>query len=330
VLRYSSNIGMAKIGISLGASTIHKYLRSLGFGERTGVPVAESRGILHTPRDWSEIDIMSASFGQSLAVTGVQMAQGYLTLLNGGMFKPLQLVKSNGKVEENHKRIFSEKVAREVMQMMRDVVQEKDGTGKQARLDGIAAAGKTGTAQKADHRIGIYGGKRLASFVGFFPADTPKYLILVMVDEPSRNQFGGIVAAPVFREIAGHIITYAGLTQPVNLSEKQGYSAPIATGTATSRRFKVAAQDVPSFENKREIHKTPGIRLPDHLAKAAEHVPDVIGKSVRNAVELFARGGVVPEIKGQGTRVIRQSPPPGTAWVDNAVSVNYIIWLSEN
>ena len=98
VLRYSSNIGMAKIGISLGAPTFYKYLHSLGFGERTGVPVAESRGILRIPRDWSEMDILSASFGQSISVTGLQMAQAYLTLLNGGVYKPLRLVREDDRV----------------------------------------------------------------------------------------------------------------------------------------------------------------------------------------------------------------------------------------
>ncbi|MDR2055036.1 MAG: PASTA domain-containing protein [Desulfovibrio sp.] len=330
VLRYSSNIGMAKIGISLGAPTFYKYLHSLGFGERTGVPVAESRGILRIPRDWSEMDILSTSFGQSISVTGLQMAQAYLTLLNGGVYRPLQLVRGGGKVEERRKRIFTEKTARDVMQMMRDVVQEKDGTGKRARLDSVAAAGKTGTAQKADHRTGVYGAKRLASFVGFFPADIPRYLILVMVDEPAQNQFGGLVAAPVFREIASRTLTYAGIVHPANTAEKQGH--PLAdTGAARPRAYKLAAQDAPSFaENMREPRKKPALSLPGHLAKATERVPDVMGKSVRNAVELFARGGIVPELKGNGARVVRQSPPPGAAWPENAKPSDYVLWLSEN
>ncbi|MDR2574100.1 MAG: transpeptidase family protein [Desulfovibrio sp.] len=331
VLRYSSNIGMAKIGLSLGAPIFHKYLQALGFGERTGVPVAESRGILRIPRDWSEIDVMSASFGQSVSVTGLQMAQAYLTLLNGGIYKSLQLIRGDDKVEEHHKRIFSDKTTREVMQMMRDVVQEKDGTGKHARLDGVAAAGKTGTAQKADHRAGIYGAKRLASFVGFFPAETPRYLILVMVDEPARAQFGGLVAAPAFREIAGRILSYAGIMQPADAVGWRSQPGAADAGAFRLRKYKLAGQDVPLFvENMRESGRKAGMRLPDHLAKASEFVPDVMGKSVRNAVELFARGGIVPEIKGNGTRVVRQSPPPGTVWPKNADASNCTLWLSES
>ena len=82
VLRYSSNIGMAKIGLELGSPTLYKYLRALGFGESTCVPVADSRGILRQPRSWSEADLMSASFGQSVSVTALQMAQGYLTMVS--------------------------------------------------------------------------------------------------------------------------------------------------------------------------------------------------------------------------------------------------------
>ncbi|MDR3319981.1 MAG: transpeptidase family protein [Desulfovibrio sp.] len=331
VLRYSSNIGMAKIGLSLGAPTFYTYLHSLGFGERTGVPVAESRGILRAPRDWSEVDIMSTSFGQSISVTGLQMAQAYLTLLNGGIYRPLRLIKDGGNVEENHKRIFSDKTAREVMQMMRDVVQENDGTGKRARIDGITAAGKTGTAQKTDNRTGGYGSKRLASFAGFFPAENPGYLILIMVDEPTRNQFGSVVAAPVFSEIASHTLTYAGIMPPAGSAGKPSHSATVDAGTTRRRDYKLSVQDMPLFvENMHETRKKPGMRLPDHLAKATDCVPDVMGKSVRNAVELFARAGIVPELKGNGARVVRQIPPPGTAWPENAKPSNYILWLSES
>ncbi|MDR1776228.1 MAG: PASTA domain-containing protein [Desulfovibrio sp.] len=329
VLRYSSNIGMAKIGLSLGASTFYKYLHSLGFGQRTGLPVAESGGKLRIPRDWSEIDIMSTSFGQSISVTGLQMAQAYLTLLNDGVFKPLRLVKTDALVEERRKRVFSAAATREVSRMMKDVVQEKDGTGKRARLDGVSTAGKTGTAQKADHKAGGYGTKRLASFVGFFPAESPNYLILIMIDEPLNNQFGGVVAAPVFREIATRILTYAGLTQPgLRDGKPEGYAAD--TASRRLRKLRLADADIPAFmENMRPAVKKQEMRLPYHLAKAAESIPDVKGKSVRNAVELFARGGIVPEIRGDGTRVVRQSPPAGSAWPEDGKTAEYILWLSE-
>ncbi|MBO4301584.1 MAG: penicillin-binding protein 2, partial [Desulfovibrio sp.] len=211
VIRYSSNIGMAKIGMLLGVQTFHRYLHALGFGQRTGVPVSESRGILRSPRVWSEVDLMTTSFGQSISVTGLQMAQAYLTLLNNGEYKPLRLLREEQTITEVHPRVFSSATAREIIKMMHDVVAAKDGTGRRARVEGLDVGGKTGTAQKADHRAGTYGSKRLASFVGFFPVDKPHYLVLVMVDEPTRNQYGGVVAAPVFQEVAARMVTYTGM-----------------------------------------------------------------------------------------------------------------------
>ena len=306
----------------------HKYLHALGFGERTSVPVSESRGILRIPRDWSEVDLMSTAFGQSISVTGLQMAQGYLTLLNGGVYKPLHLIREDGNVEEAHERVFSEKTVREVMDMMRDVVEEKDGTGKRARIEGVEVAGKTGTAQKADHRTGTYGSKRLASFVGFLPADKPRYLILVMVDEPARNQFGGVVAAPVFKEIAGRALTYTGILSGTRLAEASGTKD--AGPVRRQRGLKLAGLEVPYLARTADApQRATVMQLPGHLAKAASRVPDVMGKSVRNAVELFARAGVVPELKGSGSRVVRQSPAAGTAWPEDGQNVDYILWLSE-
>ena len=128
------------------------------------------------------------------------------------------------------------------MHMMRDVVEESDGTGKRARIEGIEVAGKTGTAQKADHRAGTYGSKRLASFVGFFPADKPRYLILVMVDEPTRNQYGGVVAAPVFKEIASRTLTYTGIVPTPKVTASA--ESPAAPAAGRRRGLKLAGLDV--------------------------------------------------------------------------------------
>ncbi len=274
-------------------------------------------------------DLMSASFGQSVSVTALQMAQGYLTLLNNGVYKPLRLLREQVNVEQRYERIFSERVCREVMGMMRDVVEEKDGTGKRARIEGVEVAGKTGTAQKADHKAGSYGAKRLASFVGFLPADNPRYLIVVLVDEPTKNQYGGVVAAPVFREIASRAITYSGAIVPDATSQAEKDDKP-DKDKGRQRGLKLSRLDVP-FLAKEDVQtsRPPSMQQPGHLAKASSRVPDVKGKTVRNAVELFARAGIVPELKGTGTRVVRQSPPPGTAWPKEGENVTYILWLSE-
>ena len=328
VLRYSSNIGMAKIGLELGPRVFHDYLRKLGFGERTSVPVSESRGILRPARDWSEVDIMSTAFGQSISVTCLQMAQAYLTLLNNGVYKPLRLLRDNGAVQETYQRIFNERVSKQVMEMMRDVVEAKDGTGRRARIDGVEVGGKTGTAQKADHRTGEYGSKRTASFAGFVPATHPRYLIFVMVDEPTRNQYGGVVAAAAFRDIAARALTWNGTLGAVETAEKKEEARPAVRGR--QRGLKISREDIPYMADNSDVPaSSSGMRLPGHLSRASSKVPDVKGKSVRYAVELFARAGVVPEIKGSGTHVVKQSPQPGTPWPEEGKAASYILWLSE-
>ena len=328
VLRYSSNIGMAKIGLELGPRVFHDYLRKLGFGERTSVPVSESRGILRPARDWSEVDIMSTAFGQSISVTCLQMAQAYLTLLNNGVYKPLRLLRDNGAVQETYQRIFNERVTKQVMEMMRDVVEAKDGTGRRARIEGVEVGGKTGTAQKADHRTGEYGSKRTASFAGFVPATHPRYLIFVMVDEPTRNQYGGVVAAAAFRDIAARALTWNGTLGAVETAEKKEAARPAVQGR--QRGLKISREDIPYMADNSDVPaSSSGMRLPGHLSRASSKVPDVKGKSVRYAVELFARAGVVPEIKGSGTHVVKQSPQPGTPWPEEGKAASYILWLSE-
>ncbi len=331
IIRYSSNIGVAKIGQKLGAELYHGYLTRLGFGKRTVVPVAEHKGILRNHRQWAEADLLTTSFGQSLSVTGLQMAQAYLTLINDGVYKPLRLVIDETAPKVKGHRVYRTDVARTVTRMLRDVVQE-DGSGKRARIEGTLVAGKTGTAQKADKKTGTYGEGRLASFVGFAPADKPRYLTLVMVDEPTKNQYGGVVAAPVFQEVTRMALMYDGLLPDVVFADGDSKIKRGASFDADSRGFKMSRAPQPLFAMT-TVHKMkrsmPYNTLPGQLTKAASRVPDVVGKTVRNAVELFARGGIVPIIKGSGQRVIRQSPKAGSAWPTDS-KTEYFLQLSES
>ncbi|MBQ7606791.1 MAG: transpeptidase family protein, partial [Desulfovibrionaceae bacterium] len=330
VLRYSSNIGMAKIGLSIGNRRFYNYLRNLGFGRRTHLPLVENRGIVHSLHNWNQVDTIATSFGQSISVTGLQMAQAYLTLLNDGVYKPIRLLDEDYPAEIRP-RSFSAKTAEQVKSMMRDVVEAKDGTGKRARIPGIEVAGKTGTAQKADKRSKTYGSKRLASFVGFLPAAHPEFLILVMVDEPTKNQFGGIVSAPVFSEIGAKLMAYTGrMNLAASASPKFIPEEEKEPAKPKQRPLKLAGL-TPPWESQNEVErmrKRNEMDLPGKLAKAAKYVPDVKGKSLRNAVELFARGGVVPEVKGSGNHVVRQSPEPGSKWPEVGDG-KCVLWLSE-
>lgn len=329
ILSLSSNIGCGKIGLELGAVRYQRYLSRLGFGERTGLQVTETKGILRAPRDWSESDVISASFGQSIAVTVAQMAQAYMTIASEGLYKPLRLIIEDVEVTGGEQRIFSKNTTREVLQMMREVVDT--GTGKRAAIPGISVAGKTGTAQKADRRGGAYGRERTASFVGMVPSDKPQYLVIIMIDEPSRVKYGGMIAAPVFKEVASRVMAYHGsLPDPGALTPAQAKAQERAEARAEAKERKTRS-------NKKEETIMGEVRRgltpvkPVLETKDSGEVPDVIGQSVRRAVEMFARQGLVPTVKGEGARVVRQTPAPDVRWKEkHEAPQECVIWLSDS
>ncbi|MDR2726951.1 MAG: PASTA domain-containing protein [Deltaproteobacteria bacterium] len=338
ILSLSSNIGCAKIGLKLGAPKYHQYLTRLGFGRRTGLHVSESKGIVHRLRDWSETDTMSISFGQGMAATVLQMTQAYLTLGNHGVYKPLQLVLSEGTdVQGGGQRIFSEGVSREVLDMMREVVEA--GTGTRARLEGVSVAGKTGTAQKSD-KSGTYGDQRTASFVGFVPADKPRYLVAIMIDEPQRTRYGGVIAAPVFKNVVSRTLAYHGALPETAVAvagkaeKKETGKSPSKAGKGKGKPGPVPGADVLAPEldaglgGERRYSVTHNAAMPPG-DRAGAAVPDVVGKSVRRAVEMFVLRGIVPVVRGEGSTVIRQSPEPGANWPQQKTDQECILWISE-
>lgn len=346
ILHVSSNIGAAKIGLMMGAEKYRRYLALLGFGERTGLPLAgEARGILRAPGRWSEIDVATASFGQSFSATVVQMAQAYLCLASEGVKRPLRLVMDQagecllGAAATPlfaGERIFSESTMNKVRDMLREVVEEEGGTGKQARIPGLVVGGKTGTAQKAD-KSGKYGAGRVGSFVGMLPIEEPRYLICVLLDEPSKVQYGGVIAAPVFRHVALNTMAYHGRLpdsddplvrevvrketerkQAANARERKtgGKTAPQDAGAARM----AAENDAPASRGAAAPAYTP-------VPRGASVVPVVTGMGLRSAVEIFAAEGIVPEIKGRGGVVVRQTPEPGRPWPDGKREC--VLWLEE-
>lgn len=217
VIAHSSNVGAIKVGMKLGRSLYYNYISSFGFGSLTGIDLpGESAGMIRRPRNWSLVSLGSLSIGQEIAVTPIQMAAAISAVANGGhLMKPFiarVLTTPDGKpVKEFHpirlRRVISEATARTLTDLLKRVVAE--GTGKLAAVDGYQVAGKTGTAQKLDQATGHYShSKLIASFVGFVPADDPRLTILVVVDEPQGEAWGGSVAAPAFREIAKAALKY--------------------------------------------------------------------------------------------------------------------------
>lgn len=355
ILHVSSNIGAAKIGLMLGAEKYRDYLFRLGFGKPTGLPLAsEARGILRGAGKWAEIDLATASFGQSFSATLAQMAQAYLCLAGGGVQKSLRLVMDDS--EEcrvgvppmatgpvRGERIFSPRTMEDVRGMLREVVEEEGGTGKHARIPGMVVGGKTGTAQKAD-ASGKYGKGRVGSFVGMIPIEQPRYLICVLLDEPAKNQYGGVNAAPVFRHVALHTMAYHGLLPDTDdplvraVAQKEAErkavkagakkpraeAAKVASGAGNPQVRAAAAPAVPVAS------AVPVVSAPQRnkaVATAPGTVPTVVGMGIRSAVEVFADQGIVPVIKGKGGFVVRQAPEAGSPWPENKKDCT--LWLEE-
>ena len=221
IIKFSSNIGAAKICETIGKETLYQYLVGFGFGTRTllGCP-GESPGSLLPPGQWSDVDAGAISFGQGLSVSAVQLISGISAIANHGeLMKPMlikKIISNTGKdiqvfSPERLRKVVSETTAAQVRRMLAHAVEE-DGTGTKAAIEGYSVCGKTGTAQKArKDRRGYEKNKYISVFAGFAPRDNPRLAALVIVDEPKEDYYGGDVAAPAFREIMAQSFNYLNI-----------------------------------------------------------------------------------------------------------------------
>ncbi|HHL40264.1 MAG TPA: penicillin-binding protein [Deltaproteobacteria bacterium] len=300
VIRFSSNIGAAKVGEMLGGRRLYRYLRRFGFGEKTGIELpGEAAGMLRHYRRWSAVTVDTVSFGQGISVTALQMAAAVSALANGGYLMEPLIVKAlrdrDGRVVRStaprvRRRVVSEATARKVAEILVGVTRP-GGTGTLAAIEGFEVAGKTGTAQKPDlERGGYRDDAYVASFIGFVPARAPRLAVVVAIDEPQETIFGGSVAAPVFREIASQSLAYLGVFPETEAKAAIRTAALTAAGgdTRRDRRYEVRFQG------------EDGERV----------VPDFRGKTMRMALRESERLGVRLELRGSG-RAVTQLPPPG-------------------
>jgi cell division protein FtsI/penicillin-binding protein 2 len=216
VIEQSSNIGTTKVAQGLGDSVLYRYIKLFGFGTKTGINLpGEISGMIKEPRQWSKISITAIPMGQEVGVTALQLAAAISVIANGGqLVKPYIVKEIRDKYGENIKkfsptvvrRVISFDTASRVKKILAGVVE--NGTGKLARVPGFSSAGKTGTAQKLEPS-GIYShDKFMASFIGFAPAENPVISIVVILDDPRPYYFGGVVAAPVFKNVAHDTLLY--------------------------------------------------------------------------------------------------------------------------
>ncbi len=230
ILSESSNVGTITVAQKLGAGELSSWVERFGFGERTGIDYpGESPGLVLPLDEWSGSTIGTVPIGQGIAVTPLQMVAAYAAIGNGGIMHKPYLVEKIGRSKAKRdagRRVVSRRTANSMMSMFRDVVVE--GTGTEAAIPGYTVAGKTGTAQKAEN--GRYVRKYVASFVGLVPAKKPRLAILVMVDEPRGNIYGGVVAAPAFRDIARFDLQYLEVPPDAPETKKSLTSAVGAAG----------------------------------------------------------------------------------------------------
>jgi cell division protein FtsI (penicillin-binding protein 3)/stage V sporulation protein D (sporulation-specific penicillin-binding protein) len=238
VVQKSSNRGAARLGIMLGAERLYRYSQAFGFGQKTNFGIGgERKGVLHTPKRWDGLTITRLPIGHAVSVTPMQVHSAMACVANGGILMKPQFISrvfdSSGKtiVPFNPKpvrRVLSANTASELSNMLVSVV-SPEGTARRGRIEGFAVAGKTGTTQKIID--GKYSNRHhVGSFVGYFPAENPKLVITVVVDEPKMQKgllgYGGVVAAPAFSRIGSAIASYWGM-KPM---KKDAMAAKIQSG----------------------------------------------------------------------------------------------------
>ncbi|MGH8003547.1 MAG: penicillin-binding protein, partial [Limisphaerales bacterium] len=294
----SSNIALAKIGLAIGGSGFYETAKKFGFGEKTGVDLpGEIRGQFPSEQELArEIRLATCSYGYGAAVTALQLVSAYGAIANDGVRMKPYIVKEirNEKdqiVQQNLPTPVGEVVSKKTAEMLRRFFSGvvDSGTAQSAGMQGVTVAGKTGTSKKIDPETRRYAqGRYVSSFVGFFPADSPRVVGFVALDEPKGAYFGGEVAAPVFRKTAEKFLTL--LDEPLRPEEPKKESFELMQ-LASAAVLKAPA---------------PAVSWP------LEQVPDFSGMPVRLALREAAARNLSVRVKGKGV-VREQNLPPGSA-----------------
>jgi len=301
VLQNSSNVGSIKVGLALGAERYYRYMTAFGFGRPTGLGLpGESRGQLREPPRWSTLSLPTMSLGQEVSVTALQMVTAFSAVANGGTMMRPRLVKSVFDAQGRETRRFEPEAVRQVIapqtartltRILISVVEA--GTGHNAAIPGYAVAGKTGTAQKLDPATRRYSrAPGVLSFVGFAPADDPRFVMLVMLDEPKNEKWGSEAAAPIFSAIGREVLRYLDVP-PQDTPPLQIVSGPGPEPVAPRVRLVSSSDSDPEGD---------GVAI----------MPDLRGRPLRQALSMLAPLGVRVEVSGHGS-VVKQTPLPGSA-----------------
>ncbi len=309
VLAKSSNIGAINIALKVGESRMYEYVRRFGFGEKTGIPLpAESPGLVRPLRQWHKTSLASIAMGHELSSTTLQLARAVAVIANGGLLVTPRLVlwreDSDGRVvklpAEPPRRVLRPETAFLMRRLMEGVVLR--GTGRAARLDGYSAAGKTGTAQIFDRRLGRFTHIYNASFVGFAPVTEPAVVVAVTLNGVRR--YGGEVAAPVFRKVASEVLRI--LNVPKDLPESLPLGSP-----ETDLNDVALTEFGEAVESAEELElPLPDTEEPADRRVAALLVPDFKGLPLPIVLSRAIALGLAVEPVGSGI-AREQDPAPG-------------------
>jgi cell division protein FtsI (penicillin-binding protein 3) len=319
IITKSSNIGAAKISLKLGAKLMDEYLRGFGFGSRSGVQFSgETTGLIKNhQRCRSPIDRLTTAFGQGVSVSVLQLTMALAAIGNQGvLMQPIlvkEIVNPHGDIVKEFKprpvrRVLSQQTAATMLNIMATVT-EPGGTAVGASPPGFTTAGKTGTAQKVVGRAYSHN-KYNSVFMGLIPADKPVLAITVIVEESKGAIYGGVVAAPIFREVAAQALRVLNIyPQPDKTDSVLAKNKPAVPNHVASPEPKVIPLNTADLLNPLELIK---------LARPAEAscgplkvMPDLTGMTMRRAMKVLSKSGVRCRVKGTGLAV-SQDPPAGT------------------
>lgn len=311
ILEQSSNIGVAKLVQRIDDEKFFKYLRGFGFGNTTSITLpGETPGKLRKPNEWSKVSKTYLSFGYEVSVTPIQMTAAYCALINGGVLYEPQLIQRQVSADgdlvyefepKEIRRVISEETSDIIRDLLGGVV--KNGTGIRANSELISIGGKTGTSQKLVD--GSYSKQHYnSSFVGFFPVEDPQVVCLVLINSPDQGKYGGLVAAPIFKNIAERIIQ-------TDTDKFQEYLNPDIL-----QNLKFAEDNSTDFKQQKSNIKP--ISYKEVKLTANNKMPDLINCQVKDAIYALTKMGIKYKIRGTGV-VTSQSIVAGKKLSGNEV-----------
>jgi cell division protein FtsI/penicillin-binding protein 2 len=233
LFQHSSNIGSLLISLMMDPVEHHRLLKAFGMGQPTHIDIpGESGGILHSPKHWDQLTHATIGFGYGLASTPIQMASAVAAIANDGVWVTPHVLRNQSNVVKH--RVISEQTAKTVTELLVESIETaKTST---VRLDGYHVAGKTGTSRRPNENGRGYTNELFTSFVGYFPAENPEVLIMVVVDSPGvGNAWGSTIAGPIFKQLATETASYLGLKPHAVASAKTVSKTPMKQ-TASAKR----------------------------------------------------------------------------------------------